>query len=155
MHFKRRFIDIAFPLCLILIHLSSASSFAQSVKGSDDIPGDYFILKDDIKSFKITYGDYGKEYEDYYRVVREKIVHKIEYNYKDYYREGDVALCFVLNFNGSLDRIDVKLDKSTSDKRLIDIAILSLQQAAPFPPFPKELDASQLPFSVIVSFKKQ
>ena len=155
MRFKIRSVDIIFLVYFILLQFFPANSFAQNIKGSDDMPGSYFVLKNDMKSFQIISGEHGRGYEDYYKVVREKIVHKIEYNYKDYYRDGDVNLCFILNFDGSLDRIDVKLDKSTSDKRLIDIAILSLQQAAPFPPFPKELDAPQLPFSVVVSFKRQ
>jgi hypothetical protein len=107
----------------------------------------------DVKSYQVLSGEYGKSYVDYFNAVREKIVKKLKRNYKSYYHEGDVDLFFVLSANGSLARIDVDMDSSVNDKQLIDIAVLSIQQASPFKPFPKELDERELPFSLTMSFK--
>ena len=115
----------------------------------------YFSLKDDMKSYQIVYKEHGKDYLDYYHDVREKVVQKLKCNYRDHYRNGDVDILFALNSNGSLGRIDVDLGKSTSDKGLIDIALYSLRQASPFAPFPKELNAAELPFSITISFKEK
>jgi len=83
------------------------------------------------------------------------LTEKLKHNYIDNYNDGDIALSFVLNAKGYLMRIDVDTGKSTKNKTLIDVALLSLQEAAPFPPFPKELDVPQLPFGVTISFKEK
>jgi len=38
---------------------------------------------------------------------------------------------------------------------LIDIALKSVRDASPFPPFPKEFSAPKMSFDLTVSFKKQ
>ena len=128
--------------------------FAQTIKAADGLGGGRLYIKDDMKSYQIIYKEHAREYNDYYKAVRERIVQKLKYNYRDYYRDGDVDILFRLNSNGSLGRIDVDLSKSTSDKKLIDIALYSLQEASPFAPFPKELNAAELPFNITISFKE-
>ncbi len=135
-------------------NIYSPCAIAQTIKATDSMDPAYFSLKDDMKSYQIIYKEHAKDYLDYYNTIREKVVQKLKYNYRDHYSNGDVDLFFILNSNGSLGRIDVDLGKSTTDNRLIDIAILSIQQASPFPHFPKELDASELPFSLAISFKE-
>ncbi|MDD5429046.1 MAG: hypothetical protein PHI58_07445 [Candidatus Omnitrophica bacterium] len=120
-----------------------------------DVAADGFSIQEDMKSYEIIYKEHAKEYEDYYKVVREKIVQKLKYNYRYKFRDGNVDMSFVLNCDGTLSRIDVDLDRSTTDRGLIDITVLSLRQASPFPPFPKELPARKLPFGLMVAFKKQ
>ena len=139
----------------VLGHGALRHAMAQTIKTADGAGPGYFNLKDDMKSYQIIYKEYGKDYMDYYHAVRERVVQKLKGNYRDHYRDGDVDLSFILNSNGSLGRIDVDLGKSTTDKKLIDIALLSLQQAAPFSPFPKALDAAELPFSLTISFKEK
>ena len=145
---------IAFNILAASLILAPHKASAQTIVATDGLGQGCANIKDDVKSYEIIYKEYGKAYKDYYQSVREKIVRKLKYNYRDYYRDGDVSLFFVLKANGSLVRIDVDLGKSTTDKKLIDIALLSLQQASPFLPFPKELDAAELPFSLTVSFKE-
>ena len=128
---------------------------AQSVKTINKAEQNYFDLGADIKCYQIILEQHGKEYASYYQTIREKIVQRLKKNYRYYYHDGDVNLSFVLNSNGSLNRIDVELNKSTKDKRLLDVTLMSLQQAAPFLPFPKELQASCLPFSLMISFKEK
>ena len=151
---KNTFIIVPITICLILGHISLRDAAAQTIKAADSADMGYFSLKADMKSYQIICKEYGKDYTDYYNFVRQKIVQKLKYNYRDYYRDGDVNLFFVLKSNGSLTRIDVDTGRSTADKKLIDIALASLQQASPFRPFPKELNAAELPFSLTISFKE-
>ena len=146
-----------FGLIIIAVFLGyffPLDSYAQTIISTDGLGRGVANIKDDVKSYEIIYKEYGKVYEDYYQAVRQRIVQKLQHNYRDYYRDGDVNLFFVLKSNGSLVRIDVDTGKSTDDKKLIGIAIASLQGASPFIPFPKELDAAELPFSLTISFKE-
>ena len=140
---------------IILTCMFLRNSTAQTIRDAGGLDRGSFSVKDDMRSYEVIYKEHGKVYEDYYREVREKVVRELKAVYRDYYRDGDVDLYFVVRSNGSLKRIDVDIDKSTKDKRLINIAVLSLQQASPFSHFPKELDGPQLPFSLTVSFKEK
>jgi hypothetical protein len=144
----------------IVIYITAGGIFlmdsaAQNIKAADGLSRGCFDLKDDMRSYEVMYKEYGEEYGNYYRAVREKIVQRLKCNYKDHYSQGDVDLFFVLNSNGSISRIDVDIDRSVNSKVLIDVAVLSLQQASPFQPFPRDMDALQLPFSLTVSFKEK
>lgn len=141
-------------LGLILSGIFLSECYPQTMKAADGADQKYLILNNDMKYYQIICKEHPDEYMSYYRTVREKIMQKLKHNYRDYYHNGDVNLFFVLKSNGALVRADVDLDRSTSDKKLVDIALLSLQQAASFPPFPCDLDVPQLPLSIIISFKE-
>lgn len=96
-----------------------------------------------------------KDYINYHQLLREKIRRALKENYANYSGEGDVLVEFVLNSDGSLAgwRIDDK--NLTEDGKLIDIAVRSLREAAPFPAFPKALTLSHASFNVTVSFRKR
>lgn len=129
-------------------------SVAREIKPTNevDLSRSTFSLNCDAASYQILYKEHGKGYQSYYKIVREKIIQKLNRNCKDYFKKGDVKIFFILNSSGALNSIAVDIGKSTEDKGLVNIVLLSLQQASPFPPFPKELKASQLPFSVTVAF---
>ena len=139
---------------VIFGYISLPGAIAQTTKSTDGVSVSSMNLKDDMRYYQIVCEGHDKEYKDYYHAVRGKIVQKLKHNYRDRYCNGDVELFFVLNSNGSLGRIDVDLDRSTRDKKLIDVALLSLNQASPFLHFPKELDVAALPFSLTISFKE-
>ncbi len=144
----------AITLYIISCILAGGTAFAQSVSVADGI-GKGYGFKEDMKTYEIIYREHGKEYADYYRTVRERIVERLRHNYCYNFRDGDVDLLFVLNSNGTIRRINVDLDASTDKKKLIDVAVLSLQQASPFPPFPDELPYRDMPFELTISFKKR
>jgi len=96
-----------------------------------------------------------KDYVSYYQMIREKIRQRLKDNYKNYYKEGDVHLTFDLNANGLLAELYIDRAGSTIDQRLLDIAISSMKEAAPFSPFPKALDLPRMSFNLTVSFKKE
>ncbi len=96
----------------------------------------------------------GKDYINYYQLIREKIRRRLKTNYRDYHSEGEVYLIFSLSADGALLNYKIESTRSTSDKILIDMAVLSLEQASPFPPFPKEISLPEMSFNVEISFKK-
>ncbi|HDN86194.1 MAG: hypothetical protein DRP68_03875 [Candidatus Omnitrophota bacterium] len=90
-------------------------------------------------------------YMNYYRMIREKIKEKA-YSYYNSEESGMVHLSFIVFKNGILKGLNL-VDASTTSKELVMIAIKSIREAAPFPPFPEELNYSQLHFNVSIHFK--
>jgi len=111
-------------------------------------------INTDMSSYQVTPKEEVDDRSPYYRSIREKILARLKRNYTNHYNNGDVSLFFILNKEGDIVRIDVALSRSTKDVKLIDTALLSLQQAAPFGPFPKNLNTKQVLFSLTISFKK-
>ena len=96
-----------------------------------------------------------KDYISYYQLIREKIRQALKNRYRSYYGEGDVCLIFVLRSNGVLISASADPKASTRNRTLIDTAIQSLKEAAPFASFPKAITLPQMSFTLTVSFKKQ
>jgi len=95
------------------------------------------------------------DYLSYHQLIREKIRRRLKENYTDYSNQGEVYLVFTIRSDGVLLRCDIEKMASTADGRLTDIALTSLKEASPFPPFPKELSEAQLSFQLTISFKKR
>ena len=96
-----------------------------------------------------------KDYINYYQLLREKIRQKVKRNYRNSYNEGEIHLNFTLNANGSLAACDIDRATSFGDTKLAELAISSVRQASPFPPFPKALSVPTMTFTVTVVFKKE
>jgi TonB family protein len=91
-------------------------------------------------------------YISYYQVVREKIRRAAYQNYTRS-ENGEVYLAFVISNDGAINEIHVVDGKSMPGPYLKEIALRSVKDAAPFPPFPTELDYEKLSFNVVVSFE--
>ena len=91
-------------------------------------------------------------YISYYQIIREKIRRCA---YQNYMRAdaGEVYLSFVISDQGQLDNLRVIEEKSAPNNYLRQIAFKSVNEAAPYPPLPKELEYPQLSFNVIISFE--
>ena len=91
-------------------------------------------------------------YVSYYQIVREKIRRAA---YENYIRTetGEAYLSFIIASRGEIKEVRLVQEKSSSSQYLREIALKSINDAAPFPPFPKELDYAQLSFNVIISFE--
>ncbi len=91
-------------------------------------------------------------YISYYQIVREKIRRAA---YQNYMRTetGEVHLSFVISNTGNLLQVKLVEDTLPPDSYLKEVALLSIKEAAPFPPFSKELDYPHLSFNVIISFE--
>ena len=91
-------------------------------------------------------------YVSYYQLVREKIRRAAYQNYT-HTETGEIYLTFLISNTGILKDVRLIEEKSAPNFYLRDIALRSIKDAAPFPPFPKELDYPQLSFNVIISFQ--
>jgi len=91
-------------------------------------------------------------YLNYYQFVREKIKKAAYQNYV-HTEEGEVYLSFSVEKGGSLKGVRLAEEKSSGNEYLRGIALSSIKDAAPFPPFPRELDYPELTFNVIISFE--
>jgi len=91
-------------------------------------------------------------YISYYQIVREKIKRAA---YRNYTRTetGEVYLSFVITTDGLLKETRLNETRSSPSQYLRDTALRSINDALPFPSFPKELDYPQLSFNVAISFE--
>ena len=94
-------------------------------------------------------------YISYYRAVREKIRQYADRKYprNRNLREGEVFLSFVVASSGELLQIRIVDKKSVNSALLRNIAINSIRDASPFPPFPRGMSQYQITFNVIISFE--
>jgi len=90
-------------------------------------------------------------YVSYYNLVREKIRRAAYQNYS-HAETGEVYLAFVVSSQGVLKTVRLIEERSSGDIYLREVALRSIRDAAPFPPFSKDLDYPQLSFNVIISF---
>ncbi|MFH1305808.1 MAG: hypothetical protein ABIH74_05365 [Candidatus Omnitrophota bacterium] len=95
-----------------------------------------------------------QEYIAYYELLREKIKARVKDNYEGYADQGTVDAVFTLAQNGILKKLNIDDIRSSKNVRLRKIALASVREAAPFPPFPQALKRSELSFSLAIIFKK-
>ncbi len=95
----------------------------------------------------------GKIFVGYFTEVRRKIQDTLSSRYAHKYSvRGGVALGFVLNSQGFVEKVAV-LEKGTDgDARLQELAIQCLREAAPFGAFPPELGSDRIAFNVTIFF---
>lgn len=96
-----------------------------------------------------------KEYISYYHLIREKIRQNLKNYYRPYHGQGDVALAFTLGSDGSLIDCVIENTPQGYDKRLGEVAILSVKKSSPLPSFPEALSRDSMTFNLTISFKKQ
>lgn len=95
-----------------------------------------------------------QDYINYYQLLREKIRRSLKNRYKQYHKEGEVALRFSLASDGALVSCDVDTARSTDDATLRSIARQSVRDSSPFPGFPKALNVPNMSFELVISFRK-
>lgn len=93
-------------------------------------------------------------YISYYQIIREKIRRAAYQNYSRT-EVGEVFVSFLVLSDGQVKEVRVSNERSSASHGLKEIAQRTVQEASPFPVFPKELDYNQLPFSVIISFEME
>lgn len=96
-----------------------------------------------------------KDYISYNQIIRQKILGNLKRRYNERYDEGNVAVTFTLNSNGTFFGLDVDKAHSSGTGALIEIASSSIREASPFPPFPKGLSVPKMSFSLIIEFRKK
>ena len=113
-----------------------------------------FDISNEAMVYQIIRHEGDKNYAAYSQLIREKIKGKLKKEYSHYYSDGEVTLFFIIRSDGTLEKFGVDRKKSTDDTKLIKVAVSSLKDSSPFPPFPETLSDEVLPFSLTVSFKE-
>lgn len=103
-----------------------------------------------LQSEKIT----NPKYLSYTQTIRQRIKQRAYY-YADNpdFASGEVYLTFVLSSSGALEGVKVIREKTHSNAYVQNIGIRSIEESAPFPPFPPDLAFPELTFNVIISFE--
>ncbi|MBF0593781.1 MAG: hypothetical protein HQL22_02300 [Candidatus Omnitrophica bacterium] len=91
-------------------------------------------------------------YATYYQIVRDRIRDRAYTNYTKL-SVGEIYLTFIIKSDGSLADLQVLENKSEANEFLRAVGIKSVQEAGPFPPFPKDLGYPELTFNVQISFQ--
>lgn len=91
-------------------------------------------------------------YISYYQIVREKIRRSAYQNYT-HNEIGEVYISFIISNDGLIKGVRLVEEKSSINDYLRSTALRSVNDASPFPNFPKELDYPQLSFNIIISFE--
>lgn len=91
-------------------------------------------------------------YNNYYQIIREKIRHRAYTNYSRY-ETGEVYLTFVVTSDGNLKVVKLMEEKTRAAEYLKEVALKSINDAAPFPAFPANLQFPELSFNVVISFE--
>jgi outer membrane biosynthesis protein TonB len=91
-------------------------------------------------------------YITYYQIVRDRIRDRAYSNYTKL-SVGEVFVTFVIKSDGSLSGLQVLEAKSAANSFLREVGLKSVQEAASFPPFPKDLTYPELTFNVSISFQ--
>ena len=95
----------------------------------------------------------GKIFVEYFTEVRQKIQETLSQRYaRRYSVRGGVALGFVLNSQGFLEKVSVLTKGTDGDPRLQELAVQCLREAAPFGDFPPELGSDRIAFNVTLFF---
>ena len=101
-----------------------------------------------LKSEKIN----TPSYVTYYQIVRDRIRERAYTNYTKL-SVGEVYLTFVIKADGELGDLQIMESKSQGNEFLRNVGLKSVQEAGPFPPFPKDLNYPELTFNVQISFQ--
>ncbi len=94
-----------------------------------------------------------KTYISYYKIINEKLRQAIVYPQS--FSEGEIAVIFVVSRNGNLENVEIVQDISTNNMFLRQTALEIVKNAAPFPPFPEDLNQAQLTFNIIFCFRER
>jgi TonB family protein len=131
-----------------LLNLGKSKPSLNKIKPIQDQAGD-ILLSNLVKKEGLQNSS---AYMNYYRMIREKIRKKAYQRYRGQ-NQGKIYLNFNVTKNGALQAINI--DKQSVQKsKLKKIALDSIRDSAPFPPFPKELESySQLQFNISIYFK--
>ncbi len=90
---------------------------------------------------------------DYCMRVREKIKSMIEKNKKKLVKGGEVYVRFAISNDGTLQDMALYKSFGKGTKRLEALAIKSIKEAAPFPPFSDDMSDTKLLFKLPISYR--
>ncbi|OGW82384.1 MAG: hypothetical protein A3C47_02360 [Omnitrophica bacterium RIFCSPHIGHO2_02_FULL_51_18] len=97
----------------------------------------------------------GRVFASYFAKIKEKIQNIVQrkYSYQNI-GDGSVTLLFVLDSDGSLERVSVLEKQSTGDSHVKDFAMQCVRDSAPFGRFPKDLNLGKISFNLTILFEE-
>ncbi len=101
-----------------------------------------------IKSEKIN----NPVYAAYKDMVRDRIKERVYANY-DKMEAGSVYLTFLVDSHGLLIQARIIPEKTNASQHLQDLALQSIREASPFPPFLKGMSLSEYSFNLEVRYQ--
>ena len=101
-----------------------------------------------IRSTKIN----NPVYAAYNEMVRDRIRDKVYENY-DKMERGSVYLTFLVDQHGVLLAAKIIPEKTDASAHLQEIAMRSLREAAPFPPFLNGMNLTEYPFNIEIQYQ--
>jgi outer membrane biosynthesis protein TonB len=105
---------------------------------------------------KITNPQYVTYNDDMRATIRRNIKQKA-YTYVGHadFEAGEVYLTFVLSSSGILKQVRIIDEKTSANDYLRDVALRSIRESSPFPPFPPGFDYPEFSFNLLISFRNE
>lgn len=94
-------------------------------------------------------------YNDDMRAVISRNIKKRAYTYVNHkdFEAGKVYLTFVLSSGGKLKQLQIIDSKTSANEYLRNVAIKSIRESSPFPPFPMGFNYPEFTFNLLISFQ--
>jgi outer membrane biosynthesis protein TonB len=107
-----------------------------------------------LSAEKITNPKY-LTYNDDMRDTISRNIKQRAYTYVNHpdFEAGEVYLTFVLASEGTLRGVKIIDDKTSANEYLREVALRSIKESNPFPPFPKGFNYPEFTFNLLISFQ--
>lgn len=107
-----------------------------------------------LSADKITNPKY-LTYNDDMRDAISRNIKRRAYAYVNHpdFEAGEVYLTFVLAAEGELRGVKIIDEKTSANKYLREVALRSIKESNPFPPFPEGFDYPEFTFNLLISFQ--
>ncbi|HQP10664.1 MAG TPA: hypothetical protein PKV41_04700 [Candidatus Omnitrophota bacterium] len=94
-------------------------------------------------------------YNDDMRDMISRNIKQRAYTYVNHpdFQAGEVYLTFILASEGALKAVKIIEDKTRANDYLRDVALRSIKESNPFPPFPKGFDYPEFTFNLLITFQ--
>ena len=95
-------------------------------------------------------------YNDDMRATISRNIRKRAYTYINHedFESGKVYLTFVLSSSGILKQLQIIDSKTFANEYLRNVAVKSIKESSPFPPFPLGFNYPEFTFNLLISFQE-
>lgn len=147
------------------------SSFGERIRDITKLSGNLLMNRD--KDTNIRMLDIGKKitlsplstekinnpqyltYNDDMRSAISRNIKERAYTYVNHpdFQAGEVYVTFVLESSGMLKKVKIIEEKTAANSYLRNVALRSIMESNPFPPFPKGFDYPEFTFNLLITFQ--
>ena len=147
------------------------SSFGERMRDISKLSGNLLINRDkgsNIRTLdiadKITLTPLSNEkitnpqyltYNDDMRSTISRNIKQRAYTYVNHpdFESGEVYVTFILESSGALQRVKIIEEKTAANSYLRNVALRSIMESNPFPPFPRGFDYPEFTFNLLITFQ--